>query len=142
MEDVKTYPKIDQLSPSECISGKIMRCNRVIANIFRKHIAQFDVTDSQLSILFVIAKANHANQNKISKLLYLEKSTVNRNLNRLLQRNIISYKAGKETILTEEGKLLLNTIIPHWEKAMTEIRAILTESGENAINLLTNKLTT
>lgn len=134
------YPNINHLNPSECISGKMMKCNRIVANVFRKHLMQFNITDSQLSMIFVISKAKNCNQKKISKLLYLEKSTVNRNINRLLQQKIISYTDGKELVLTELGRQLLNNIIPHWENAMNEIKIILKGEGEKALNLLTERL--
>lgn len=141
MKASKAYPNLDHFNPSDCISGKVMKCNRIVANLFRKHLTQFNITDSQLSILFVISKAKNSNQKKISELLYLEKSTVNRNIKRLLEQEIIAYTNGKDLELTEEGKQLLNNVIPHWEKAMAEIKILLDEEGENALNLLTTQLT-
>lgn len=131
---------VPNFNPSDCISGKIMRCNRIIANVFRKHLAKFNITDSQLSIIFVISKAKHSNQKRISELLYLEKSTVNRNINRLLKQGVISFSDGKELMMTEQGKQLLCDIIPHWEKAMAEIKSILSADGEQALNVLTKQL--
>ena len=141
MEEQKAYPNINQFNPSECISGKMMRCNRIVANVFRKHLMQFNITDSQLSIIFIISKVKNSNQKKISEILYLEKSTVNRNINRLLKNSIIEYDARKELLLTNQGKTLLNNVIPYWEKAMKEIKDILDKEGENALNLLTKHLT-
>jgi DNA-binding MarR family transcriptional regulator len=89
----------------------------------------------------VISKAKNPTQKRISELLYLEKSTVNRNLERLLQQKVISFADGKDLVLTEAGLQLLNNIIPHWEKAMTEIKEILTNEGETALNLLAKQLT-
>ncbi|PCJ97182.1 MAG: hypothetical protein COA50_05965 [Flavobacteriaceae bacterium] len=141
MKELKTYPNINHFNPSDCISGKIMRCNRIVANVFRKHLMQFNITNSQLSIVFVIAKVENCNQKKISEVLYLEKSTVNRNITRLLAHKIITYTDRKNLMLTTEGKQLLNTVIPFWEKAMTEIRAILEDEGANALNALHKQLT-
>ena len=137
----KTLPNIYNFNPSDCISGKVMKCNRIVANLFRKHLAQFNITDSQLSILFVLTKVKNSNQKKLSELLYLEKSSVNRNINRLLLQDRIEYTERKELMLTEQGKQLLNNVLPHWEKAMTEIKIILQEDGQNALNLLAEKLT-
>ena len=131
---------LEHFNPLECISGKIMKCNRIVANTFRKHIAQFNITDSQMSIIFVISKAKNLNQKKLSEMLYLEKSTVNRNIDRLLQKEIITYNDSKELVLTSSGMELLKDIIPHWQNAMEEIRQILKEEGENALNLLTTQL--
>ena len=132
--------KIDHFNPSDCISAKMMKCNRIVANVFRKHIMQFNITDSQMSIIFVISKAKNTNQKRISELLYLEKSTVNRNLDRLLQKKIIFYTENKELVLTESGKDLVNKIIPHWENAMAEIRDILRSEGESALKFITTQI--
>lgn len=117
-----------------------MRCNRIIANTFRKHLSQFNVTDSQLSILFIISKIERLNQKKISDILILEKSSVHRNLNRLLQNGLINYKEGTTLSLTKKGKDKLETIIPHWQNAMNEIKIVLSVEGENSLNELHTKL--
>lgn len=134
------YGNIEQCNPSTCISGNIMKCKRIIANIFRKHLKPFGVTDSQLSILFVITKGNFVNQKRISEKLHLEKSTVNRNLKRLIEQQFIASGNDPYLFTTENGKKFLEEVIPHWENAMAEVRAILEKDGENAINLILSKL--
>jgi len=118
-----------------------MQCNRIVANVFRKHLAQFNVTDSQLSILFVIANAPNPTQKRLADLLHLEKSTVHRNLIRLLKQEVISYSKEKALRLTPSGEQLLEEIMPHWENAMAEIKSIIGDEGENALNMLTLQLT-
>lgn len=50
------FENLKNFNPSECISGKVMRLNRITANVFRKYLMPFNITDSQLSILFVLTK--------------------------------------------------------------------------------------
>ncbi|WP_190810374.1 MarR family winged helix-turn-helix transcriptional regulator [Flagellimonas sp. S3867] len=140
MSSDSKYPNIDQCNPSACISGNIMKCKRIIANIFRKHLRPFGITDSQLSILFVITKANSVNQKRISEKLHMEKSTVNRNLTRLIEKEYISTDDESVLFTTENGKEFLEGVLPHWNNAMAEVRGILEKDGENAINLILNKL--
>jgi len=134
------YPNIDNFNPSTCISGKMMKCNRIIANVFRKHLAPFHITDSQLSILFIITKANDTNQKKISDILYLEKSTVNRNLKRLLDNNYIMYTEGSYLSITDPGKVFLEELIPHWNTAMKELKLLLSNEGVNSLDFLSKQL--
>ncbi|WP_420603567.1 MarR family winged helix-turn-helix transcriptional regulator [Flagellimonas sp.] len=140
MQTSSKYPNIETCNPSTCISGNIRKSNRIIANIFRKHLKPFDITDSQLSILFVVTKGSSITQKRISELLYLEKSTVNRNLTRLIDKNYISTNSDSFLFTTESGQAFLESIIPHWNNAMTEVRGILGTNGENAINLILSKL--
>ncbi|MFK7783947.1 MAG: MarR family winged helix-turn-helix transcriptional regulator [Crocinitomicaceae bacterium] len=141
MTNNKQSSNIHEFNPSDCISGKMMRNNRIVANVFRKHLKQFNITDSQLSIIFVASKVKSLNQRKISELLHLEKSTVNRNIARLLDNEIISSSSSKELALTKKGRDLLNNILPHWRNAMAEIESILEADGVIALNLVTRQLT-
>lgn len=135
------FPNLESCNPKSCISGQVMKCNRIIANVFRKYLSPFNITDSQLSMLFVISKINEVTQKNISEILYLEKSTVNRNLKRLKEKNYISLDQKVFISITEEGKVFLEQLIPEWNLAMKEIREVIGKEGENALNLLTKQLT-
>jgi DNA-binding MarR family transcriptional regulator len=140
VKDKTIYKNIANCNPTTCISSKIMKCNRIVANIFRKHLQEFSITDSQLSILFVVAKSEDITQKTIADYLALEKSTVNRNLDRLIQKQYISDSKQSAINLTEKGADFLEKVIPHWDMAMKEIRNILSEEGESALSFLTQKL--
>ena len=141
MNNKAKTPTLENFNPSTCISGKMMRCNRKVANTFRKHISQFDITNSQLSILFVLTKKIELNQKEISDILFLEKSTVNRNIKRLVQSNFILQQGKNKLSITEKGKNKVKEILPHWQKAMDEIREVLSDDGEENLNQLVQKLT-
>lgn len=136
----RNYPNIESCEPRNCISGKINRCNRIISGVFRKYLKPFGVTNSQLSALFVITKSDGIRQQELANVLFMDKSTVNRNLKRLLESAFIKKVNGK-IYTTEKGKEHLEMIIPKWNKAMTEISEILDETGLKALNTLTTKLT-
>ena len=131
----------NQFDPTSCISGKIMRINRATANIFRKYLRPYDITDSQLSILFILTKKGTATQKKIATIGRYEKSTLNRNLKRLLEKNYLTREHFPQIEITEEGRNFVTQIIPEWEKAMQEIRKILGEDGEEALNTVLAKIT-
>jgi DNA-binding MarR family transcriptional regulator len=134
------FKNIESFNPRDCISGKIKRSNRIIDEIFRKYIAPFGITNSQLSIMFVASKNELFTQNFISEKLFLEKSTVSRNIKLLLKKDYLK-KEQKNIEITLKGKKLIERIIPEWKKAMKEAKQKLTLEGEDALNLLTNKLT-
>ncbi|MCJ8288858.1 MAG: winged helix-turn-helix transcriptional regulator [Crocinitomicaceae bacterium] len=134
------FKNIDSFNPKECISGKMMRLNRITANIFRKHLKPFGITDSQLTLLFVLTKRNNLNQKELSDIAVLEKSSLNRNLKRLIDSELVSKSSFPIIRITEKGKILVNTIIPEWEKAMTEIKELLESDGISALDTLITKL--
>lgn len=133
---------VRQFNPKTCISGKVMRIGRVTANIFRKYLSPFGVTDSQTSLLFVLSQFQEGmNQKRLSEIQFMEKSTLNRNLTRLLKEEYVTKDAFPLIQITPKGIDLVERIIPAWDEAMNEIRTILGEDGEAALQLVSNKIT-
>ena len=139
MIDKEKYPALASCQPNQCIGARIGRANRILSNLYRKHIASYGITNSQMTLLFVISKKGETTQNAICEMLYLEKSTVSRNLKLLLTEDLIK-KEGRTLLATEKGMTLLEKMIPAWDKAMKEARTILGEEGEEAVGLLMGRL--
>ncbi len=136
------YTNIESFDPRECLSGQISRIHRLSANIFRKHIAPFNVTNSQLTLLFILSKHTALTQKQLSTIAKLEKSSLNRNIKRLIDKNYVSKRAFPLIQITNDGKKMVNTIIPEWEKAMSEIREVIGKDGESSIHKIHQNLTT
>ena len=128
---------LKSFNPRECISGKMMRLNRVTASIFRKYLSPFGVTDSQLTLLFILTKRNDLNQKQLADFAKLEKSSLNRNLKRLITANYVTKENFPLIIITTKGKLFVNDIIPAWKKAMNEIEALLENDGSKVVVVVT-----
>jgi len=126
--------------PSICVSNNVKQLNRAIANIYRNHFSPFNLTDSQVTILFVLTKKGALTQKDMCLTLLLEKSSLNRNLNRLFERELISRKDFPFIKLTGIGVKLVERIIPAWEKAMAETKTLLDKDGMAAVELLNNKI--
>lgn len=126
---------VDRCNPTSCIASKTMKLNRVVNSIFRKHLNTIGITNSQLSILFVFSKVEKLNQKMLSDFLYMEKSTVNRNLKRLIENAYIEQTEFPFFSISEKGLELLCVAIPKWELAMQEARSKLKLSGEQGLNL-------
>lgn len=143
MTEKEHYPNLLKLQPQLCIAGQIMKCNRLILKVFRKHIGKHQLSNSQLSILFITAKKGIISQTALSEMLFLEKSTVSRNMQRLLNQEYIERATTmkKAIAITEKGKSFLEIVIPDWEKAMAEIKEQLGTEGENALAILLSNLT-
>lgn len=129
-------------NPSVCISAKVRRLERATSAIFRKHLLPLDITESQLSILFVLAKTGGLTQKQLADFAMLEKSTINRNLARLHTKDFITRQYFPMIQLTYTGKEFVVSVIPAWENAMQEIKNMLTTNGEDALNLLLLKIKT
>lgn len=134
------FNRIANFDPSSCISGKINRSKRIVSGVFRKHLKPYGITDSQLTLMFIMSKKEKMTQKQLSEFALLEKSSLNRNLTRLIVRKLLSREEFPLITITTDGKYFVENIIPIWEKAMCEIREIIGKEGEAALITLQNRL--
>ena len=135
------FVNIDSFDPRICLSGKISRIARLTANIFRRYMAPFGVTNSQVSLLFILSKHQGLTQKQLADIAHLEKSSLHRNLKILVRAHYVKKANFPIFEITEEGKKRVDAIIPEWEKAMAEIRKIIGAEGELSITEVHQKLT-
>lgn len=127
--------------PRLCIGGKVRRVALITSSIFRKYYAPFGITDSQTSILFILTQFGSKTQKELTDITKLEKSTLNRNLARLITNGYLNKENFPKISITQEGKTLVNNIIPEWKKAMKEITKLLTVEGLESLNTVHHSLT-
>lgn len=126
-----------------CIGNRLRRLSRIVDRQFRTSLKAYDITESQLSILFVLRKLGRVEQGKIGEALVLERSTVSRNV-KLLEKNGIVTRTldyRPEIELTAKGDKLINTLIPIWEGLMDDLMNKLGADGMETIETLEMKLT-
>lgn len=135
------FPLLEKCNPQNCIVSKTMKINRLMNSLFRKHLSDIDITLSQLSIMFLVSKKETISQNTLGEILYLEKSTVTRNLKRLILSGYLKKKEGNVIAVTVKGKRLVERTIPNWENAMNEAKLKIKNEGEQALHLVLHRLT-
>ncbi len=138
----EAFPLLESCNPKNCIVSMTMKINRLMNKIFRKHLEGIDITLSQLGMMFLISKKEVIEQHQIGEILILEKSTVTRNLKRLIDGGFLLKKIDRKIYVTTKGKRLVEKAIPKWDNAMSEAREIIKQNGVEAINHLLNKLNT
>lgn len=127
---------------TQCIGNRLRCLSRIVDNEFRIMLKDFDITESQLSILFALSKLGKTEQRKIGDTLFLERSTVSRNIKLLENRGVVSRTAyyRPEIEMTKQGELLLHQILPIWESLMTNLCVTLGEEGLSGLKTLEQKL--
>lgn len=134
------YPLLEACNPMSCHASRIMVCERLIANIYRKHLSIFKLTNSQMVIMMVLAKKGETTQSELGAFIHLEKSSLSRNLRRLFQSKYVERVEKRQLSITDHGKMLLETLIPAWNAAKHEVNELLGEEGQQALNTITVKL--
>ncbi len=125
-----------------CIGNRLRSLSRIVDKQYRLRLKAFDITESQLSLLFALKKLGKVEQGKIGEALVLERSTVSRNVKLLEKKEIISRTSDyrPEIELTAKGDTLVNTLIPIWEEIMDNLMNKLGIDGLTPLETLENKL--
>lgn len=125
-----------------CIGNKVRRLSRIVDNQFRSSLKGYNITENQMTLLFLLHSMGTVDQGVIGKKLFLERSSVSRNVN-VLHRNGYVAKNSEyrpQVSLTKDGTKLVQQLIPLWENIMDRIVSEIGEDGVNMINKLEEKL--
>ncbi len=126
----------------ECIGTRLRRLSRVVDGYYRECLKDFDITENQMTVLFVLRVSGKIEQGKIGERLKLNRSTVSRAIRLLEKQNLIKRTAAyrPEVALTKQGDALVKKLIPVWEKVMDELAAKLGDNGMKYMVKLEEKL--
>ena len=140
MDTDKTI-KLAETMAAECIAFRVRALSRVITNLYDAALEPFGITVNQATMLIMLSLVGEATPGRIVKGLYMEKSTVSRNLDRMKKQGWIEARGrdgGKEQIITvtAAGKNLLASMHEVWQKAQKEAIELLGEQGVTAVHTL------
>lgn len=111
-----------------CLGSRLRSLSRKIDGIYRKYLGNSGVTENQLSIMMAVYKMGKVEQNIIAGFLNLEKSSLSRNLKRIIEAGYV-LKDGPVNrpmiALSKPGREKVEDLVPRWEKAMDEIHEVL-----------------
>ncbi len=125
-----------------CIGSRLRRLSRIVDGHFRSKLSEFNITENQMTILFVLNKMGKVEQGKIGQTLVLERSTVSRNIKLLEKQNYIKRTSDyrPEIELSKKGNELVQKLIPLWEETMDELISKLGKSGLTHLSELESSL--
>ena len=125
-----------------CIGLRLRRLSRVADGYMRNCVAEFGITENQMTILFLLTELGKVEQGKIGEVLVLQRSTVSRNINLLEKQNLVLKTTDyrPEVALSRKGKQLVNNLIPLWENAMDALIQIIKTDGMTNIKKLEDRL--
>ncbi|MBV8076558.1 MAG: winged helix-turn-helix transcriptional regulator [Planctomycetaceae bacterium] len=129
----------------ECIAVRVRLINRVITALYDEALRPFGLRISQANILAAVAYLDESRPAEVSRILRIEKSTLSRDVELMKQKGWLESDpptGGRNQMirLTPQGKKLLGTIQPSWEKAQAEARLLIGEDGEAALRQVASRL--
>jgi DNA-binding MarR family transcriptional regulator len=117
----------------------------MITHIYEREFQGFNLRSSQISILMMVGKKGSTNQKEVADFLFIDQSTMSRDLNKLTDKGLIQISKGKDARhsqleLTKKGYKLLEEIIPIWKEVNNRIEKTLGSFSVSNIDLMTEGL--
>ena len=125
-----------EINPQLCPLMRLLVISRKFEKVYRKYFNKLNVTQSQVSILLMVAKIGEIAQSAIGKQLELERSTVSRDLARLIDKGYLHKTANgvsPNISLTKEGIKVAKLVAREWEKGYKDSCDLLGKKGMNAL---------
>ena len=138
-------PNLENIDPQSCINSKLRRLSRMITHIYEREFKQFDLRSSQISILLMVGKKKSTNQKEVADFLFIDQSTMSRDLTKLTEKKLIQISKGvdarhSQLKLTDKGLKLLGELIPVWKQVHDKVERTLGIFSLTNIDLITEGL--
>jgi DNA-binding MarR family transcriptional regulator len=133
---VSTSP-IDEIV-TECLAVRVRLISRALTGIYDGALDGHGLTIAQVNLLAALGKAGPCPPATLGEVLQLERSTVSRNLNLLLNHGWIEAvssdaKGMREVALTSAGRTKIESVLPAWRHAQQQASRVLGETGVLAV---------
>ena len=125
-----------------CVGNKLRRLSRIVDGHYRSGLKDFNITENQMTLLFVLHSMGQVDQGALGKKLVLERSSISRNINVLHKNGYVGKSSDyrPQVFLTQKGIDLVKQLIPLWEKVMDKVISEIGDDGVDMINKLEQKL--
>ncbi len=116
----------------DCLAVRVRLLSRVVTGVYDDVLRPLEIKVSQLNVLVVVANYDSPTPTKIGQVLHMEKSTLSRNVERMVARGWLRIATGKDVrthrvTITPKGRTLLEKSLPLWQQAQEESEALLGE---------------
>ncbi len=114
----------------QCLGVRARLVDRVISGIFDEHLRPLGLRNTQVSLLTAVGHAGEVGPGTLSEALSMEKSTVSRTVDRMIERGWLETLAVDDgrsyhVQLTPDGEAKLLEAHPAWRAAQRQIEALL-----------------
>ena len=132
--DTLSAAEIAETSSSCCVALRARRMSRIITRIYDDAMRPLGLTASQFTLLTAVAQQDGVTAAEIGFDLDIEKSTLSRNLKRLVALKMIAMdppagRRGRGLHLTPRGEESIRNAYPVWR--LTQTRVVDTMGGES-----------
>lgn len=132
---------IAETTASACLATRVRQLSRIITRVYDDAMRPLGITASQYTLLAQLAQRDAITAVEIGHELDIEKSTLSRNLKRLLALGHINMdppagRRGRGLHLTPKGQAILKDAFPIWQDAQKRAFTVMGAESRNTLDLL------
>lgn len=121
---------IASLTSESCIATRVRQLSRIVTRVYDDAMRSHGITASQFTLLTQLAQQDGITAAEIGFTLDIEKSTLSRNLKRLLALGHIimdppAGRRGRGLHLTPKGQLVIKEAYPVWQAAQKRATEVM-----------------
>ena len=133
--------EIAENTTAACISTRVRQLSRIITRVYDDALRPLGITASQFTLLTQLAQQDGITAVEIGHSLDIEKSTLSRNLKRLLALGHINMdppagRRGRGLHLTPKGQAILKEAFPIWQDAQKRAFTVMGAESRNTLDNL------
>ncbi|QUQ65596.1 MarR family winged helix-turn-helix transcriptional regulator [Kutzneria sp. CA-103260] len=125
----------------DCLAVRIRLISRALTSLYDSALDRHGLTIAQVNLLAALGKTGPCPPARLGEVLQLERSTVSRNLNLLLNHGWIEAisadaKGMREVALTGAGRAKVKSALPDWRQAQRQTEQLLGTTGVDAVRTI------
>lgn len=123
-----------------CVNARLRMLSRRVNKIYLRELKPLGISSGQqLTVLFMIGKIGTISQHELGKLLFLQRSTVSRELEGLVRKGFIRKSndtKSPEISMTELGSAFVKSALPKWARAQEKVMQLIGAAGSHSLDAL------
>jgi DNA-binding MarR family transcriptional regulator len=132
---------IAEMTAGACLATRVRQLSRIITRVYDDAMRPIGITASQYTLLAQLAARDSITAVEIGHELDIEKSTLSRNLKRLLALGHIimdppAGRRGRGLHLTAKGQAVLKEAFPIWQDAQKRAVSVMGAESRNVLDSL------
>ncbi len=139
--EMASIADIAETTAGACLATRVRQLSRIITRVYDDAMRPLGITASQYTLLAQLAARDSITAVEIGHELDIEKSTLSRNLQRLLALGHIimdppAGRRGRGLHLTPKGQAILKDAFPIWQDAQTRAVSAMGAESRNVLDSL------
>ena len=137
--DAPDIASIAEETSSGCLATRVRQLSRIVTRVYDDAMRPLGITGSQFTLLTQLGQQDGITAVEIGFTLDIEKSTLSRNLKRLLALGLIEMdppagRRGRGLHLTPKGQAMIKEAYPVWSAAQRRALSIMGEGSRTTLD--------